>query len=775
MRTVAGVAILSTIALLARAQTPRDRPATVPQTIISGRVVAAETGDPIPNARVTMTPFVQGAPVVLTDREGRFSFDAPAGRHRLAGTKVGYAREEVGLSAAGEPVEIRLPPAAAISGRIVDSFGEPVTSTRVVVETGSPGRTEPTVVRATETDDRGEYRLGGLSPGDFFVAVMAVEAGTVTLVVGGGVQVRSDAHKIYYPGTASTLEAEPVHVETGEDRPNVDVAVPVGLFGGMPFQIPLARELTSDPTAPATSVIRGRVVSTDGRALAHAQVRLFPDNTPFPTRSIDADADGRFEFAGLNAGRFRIGATKPGYITPAPNGAVIPGVPMLNAAASVDVGPEETRDRVDVVLAPLGTLSGEVFDELGEPVDGASVQMLRVRYEAGRRRLVPVGTVRLTDDRGRYRLFNLPPGQYIVSAAVGAVGSADTPGYVRSYFPGTSDPSLAQFVSVDTSRETVGIDIGLVRTRTARIAGQVLDAAGEPSMRGSLQLKPSLRSPAVTSVPLGARIDDKGVFEFPNVPPGQYVIQADRGRSNGSTEGEFGTLAVSVDGTDVTDLTLQTSSGSSIRGNITFDAFNGTRLPEPSRIEISPLPVDTDAAPRQSARADIHTDWSFEMGGINGPRRLQVIRAPAEWTLESILVSGIDVTDRPLAFGRRDQSLAEVEIVLTDRVTALSGTILDDRGQPARDAHVIVFPTDRDRWYPSSRFLRTTAARSDGSFRVVGLPGGSYYVAALAQVPLDGEDAWQDPELLDALTAGAATVTLTDGQAQALNLRLPAR
>jgi hypothetical protein len=68
------------------------------------------------------------------------------------------------------------------------------------------------------------------------------------------------------------------------------------------------------------------------------------------------------------------------------------------------------------------------------------------------------------------------------------------------------------------------------------------------------------------------------------------------------------------------------------------------------------------------------------MAGINGPRRLQVIRASADWTLESILVSGIDVTDQPLAFGRGDQSLTDVEIVLTDRVTALSGTILDDRG-----------------------------------------------------------------------------------------------
>ena len=34
---------------------------------------------------------------------------------------------------------------------------------------------------------------------------------------------------------------------------------------------------------------------------------------------------------------------------------------------------------------------------------------------------------------------------------------------------------------------------------------------------------------------------------------------------------------------------------------------------------------------------------------------------------------GADMTDRPIAFGRRDQSLSDVEVVLTDRISRLDG------------------------------------------------------------------------------------------------------
>ena len=145
------------------------------------------------------------------------------------------------------------------------------------------------------------------------------------------------------------------------------------------------------------------------------------------------------------------------------------------------------------------------------------------------------------------------------------------------------------------------------------------------------------------------------------------------------------------------------------------------------------------------------------------------------WTLEEILVHRLDATDRPLPFGRSDQSLTDVEVVLTDRMTELSGTIADDRATPAAGARLIVFPTNRDRWYPGSRFLRTTAAGTDGAFTLTGLPMGTYYAGAVAQLPQEGSEAWQDRAFLESLVPRASTVTLSEAQKISLILRLAPR
>ena len=62
------------------------------QSTIRGRVLADDTGDPIPNARVSITPVAPGTPVVLADADGRFALQAPAGRVGVTATKSGFYR-----------------------------------------------------------------------------------------------------------------------------------------------------------------------------------------------------------------------------------------------------------------------------------------------------------------------------------------------------------------------------------------------------------------------------------------------------------------------------------------------------------------------------------------------------------------------------------------------------------------------------------------------------------------------------------------------------------
>src|SRR5437016_11665579 len=160
MRRVGPAAvILSAAALVAHAQS----------TAITGRVVADDGGSPIPNARVSLTIAAAGAPVVLTDADGTFSFAGPpSGRYTVAASKTGYARREVS-STGSQPIEIRLIRSAVVSGRVVDEFGDPVLGARVVAETRSTAASTRPPVAVTDTDDRGEYRLIGLPAGTVVV------------------------------------------------------------------------------------------------------------------------------------------------------------------------------------------------------------------------------------------------------------------------------------------------------------------------------------------------------------------------------------------------------------------------------------------------------------------------------------------------------------------------------------------------------------------------------------------------------------------------------
>src|SRR5262245_21390626 len=65
--------------------------------------------------------------------------------------------------------------------------------------------------------------------------------------------------------------------------------------------------------AAATGISRGRVETTDGRAAPTAQLRLTAGFDLTKSRIGRADANGRYEFSGLVAGKYGLLAVKIGY------------------------------------------------------------------------------------------------------------------------------------------------------------------------------------------------------------------------------------------------------------------------------------------------------------------------------------------------------------------------------------------------------------------------------------------------------------------------------
>jgi hypothetical protein len=192
----------------------------------------------------------------------------------------------------------------------------------------------------------------------------------------------------------------------------------------------------------------------------------------------------------------------------------------------------------------------------------------------------------------------------------------------------------------------------------------------------------------------------------------------------------------------------------------------------PGDIELSPVVLDPDRSVTFSgppSRALIREDLLFEVAGLQGPRRLRVMRTPAGFALKAILVNGSDVTDAVLELGRPNQSLHDVEVVLTNRITEIAGTVADSRGRPAANAAVVAFAIDASLRYQGSRFISARTCDRDARFRIEGLPPGDYYVASFdrRQFP----DGIEDPDVLDSLVAGATRVMLSEGQRATLALR----
>lgn len=526
------------------------------------------------------------------------------------------------------------------------------------------------------------------------------------------------------------------------------------------------------PQQPAAGVIRGHIFTADGRPLPRAHVRflnLIAGGGML--RNVDTDEDGSYEFADVRAGDCMVTASHSGFVTSAYGRQGNYPQSDTGIAAVMAIGPDqvftlaqgETKEHVDITLPRHGAIVGHIADENGDPVEGVNVRVLKVAFTAGRRQLVGAGSVSpKTNDQGRFRIYGLQPGRYVVSADVGHVGSQDLPGYSATYFPGTSNPGEAQPVTVGVSQEVTNVDFALTPVRTASVSGRTIGAGGEP-FQGGIEMRVSRRSSPVASDSFGARTESDGTFEFQNVPPGEYVLNAFRGQ-------EVGWQTVAVNGEDVTGLIVQTTTGSTIFGRVSFE---GTNPPEAS-IGIAFVAADPDLVPfkGQPTQADVRRDGTFEIKFANGQGRLRMLGVPAGWALKSVIANGVDVTDTSLPFGTKDQSLKDVEVVLTNQLTQLTGLVTDALGRSIAGCAVLIFSTDHDRWYDGSRFFGQTLSRN-GAFGRNGLPQGDYLVAAVDWLqPEELAGGWQDPALLETLARGATRVTLTEGQKTSVSLKL---
>jgi protocatechuate 3,4-dioxygenase beta subunit len=537
-------------------------------------------------------------------------------------------------------------------------------------------------------------------------------------------------------------------------------------------------------TSGGTGTIAGVVRSADasGAPLRRARVWLLNTNDVDGggRRGTITDEQGRFAFRSLPAGRFLVMAEKPPYVDGAA-GARTPGGPGVPIALTAG----EAISTIDLRLTPGAVVTGRVLDTYGAPVAGVGIELATRRIVDGQS-VLRVRTRMTTNDLGEYRFFGLRPGRYAVvarppagsgsgrltSAAevqwaqrlTGSFGTSSAPASARPVayapvaYPGVTDFDDAADVTVGAGEERAGIDIPLQYVSTASIAGVVVGPDGQPV--------PNARVRRGTSK---AQTDAEGRFSLSGQQPGRYVLVAE---ATGASGPLFATATGTLDGSDVSDVALRLQPGGTVKGRLVMDARAGGAPLDPKRLalRLQPVPASGTAAPFVSA---LDAEGRFHWTGVPpGSYRLESSIAEATgggaWVVRSATVGGRDVLDAPFTMDPAG-AVDDLQVVLTDRVTELSGRLVDHAGRPSPELFVIAFPANPSLWHERSRWMREPIhPANDGRFVFTNLPAGDYYLAVVPT--LEGD--WREPAYLEQVVPGALRFTLAEGERRTQDLQL---
>jgi hypothetical protein len=328
-----------------------------------------------------------------------------------------------------------------------------------------------------------------------------------------------------------------------------------------------------------------------------------------------------------------------------------------------------------------------------------------------------------------------------------------------------------------------------------KIAGTAMGSDGKPMGGAMVMLMPAMRDAFLFAPGGNSRTDKDGNFTINNVAPGDYslqvqsmggVFQAGGGAAtfvfavNDSSAGanpssqqqrEFAMTNVSVAGEDITGLLVTGMRGAKATGTITYLGASGAKPEGTGSIRVTAPPTDADANPMPTFGASqVNAETAaFSIDGLVGNRIFRAANLPKGWVLKSVKFNGEDVTDKGVEF-KPGQDVEGIEIELSNKPTAIIGSVTGDNGQPQKDYTVVVFPEDNEKWaLAQNRWMSSSRPDQEGRFRVNNMPPGSYYAIAVEYVA-QGE--WQDPEWLARAAKKATKFTLDEGASKTLDLKL---
>ena len=332
----------------------------------------------------------------------------------------------------------------------------------------------------------------------------------------------------------------------------------------------------------ADARLTGEVVNAaSGLPIAGARINLIlVVESQFGTfgrdpRNAVTDASGRFAFAGLDDGRYSLEIQKPGF-------APYPDIFGEQPPTPLHIATEESTSDLRIELHKGSVIAGRLVDSNGEPVPELPVSALRRTTRAGSIDFVQAGRAGETNDIGEFRIAGLAAGEYLVAALprmqdpfVADDGDGTT--VVATYYPGTSDRSGAQALTLAVGEMKDGLQFSPVTARAYRVSGVVVDAAGRAVQGAMVMLVPNVRT--MLMGPLGRRhAGCDGAFSFAAVSPGSYFIRASRPISPIDGGAGIGAMSFVMDADEGPDPHTQRSSAQPLQVAVADRDVTGLRI-----------------------------------------------------------------------------------------------------------------------------------------------------------------------------------------------------
>ena len=477
---------------------------------ISGIVRKQDSGALFAGAKVELIRVDGSAPQIYsatTLSNGTFALmNIRPGDYRLAASGNGYLRTELGQRLANKSgtvltlsagqstanLEIRVAAAGAISGRVMDSSGEPIGAAQIRALTTSykDGRRILKVALSTYTNDLGEYRLFGLPPGNYYVSALRTEGGAAFQELDMSLLIQSDNHSFayknvpfYYPGTTSPEAASVISLISGDNLKGVDISVtPTG-----PYQI--------HGRVPGGQA-NVKLVSINGMAASLTPVRQA--SATAANFSFDGVAPGTYlliAHSGMSWGSTRIDVSNSNLenvTIPLDSVIIVPAHASFDDRVPLESDPDFTA--VHFHLRTYPPIEGIESDQYNPFANGS------------------FGFEVIRGEDYRITLETLPSEKPALRDA-----------YIRSIRMGSRDVLNDGLEFNGESDARIEIVIG---TKPGEIAGTVLNDKRLPNANSTVVLVPDGSARKRSEAYFIAMSDLAGRFQLRDVPPGTYTLFA---------------------------------------------------------------------------------------------------------------------------------------------------------------------------------------------------------------------------------------------------------